>query len=77
MKSKGRSNSLLNLSQHSATDIKDDAEGRSVRSRLLSRSAPATKEPETVRIITKDLIRDLRQVEAKGFYTVETCSYPY
>ncbi|XP_051727146.1 cilia- and flagella-associated protein 45 [Ctenopharyngodon idella] len=48
--------------QHSAADMKDDAEGRSVRSRSLSSSAPATKEPksETVRIITKDLIRDLR-----------------
>lgn len=74
MKRKGRSNSLLNLSQHSAADMKDDAEGRSVRSRSLSSSAPATKEPksETVRIITKDLIRDLRQVEAEGFHAVDT-----
>uniref|UniRef100_A0A671NQE8 Cilia- and flagella-associated protein 45 n=1 Tax=Sinocyclocheilus anshuiensis TaxID=1608454 RepID=A0A671NQE8_9TELE len=50
------------LKQHSAGDMKDDPEGGSVRSRTLSRSAPAPKEPksETVRIITKDLIRDLR-----------------
>ncbi|ROJ29137.1 Cilia- and flagella-associated protein 45 [Anabarilius grahami] len=55
--------------QHSAADVKNDAEGRSVRSRSLSGSAPATKEPKmaTVRIITKDLIRDLRQVEAEDF----------
>ncbi|XP_026086818.1 cilia- and flagella-associated protein 45 [Carassius auratus] len=48
------------LKQHSAGDMKDDPEWGSVRSR--SRSAPAPKEPktETVRIITKDLIRDLR-----------------
>ncbi|KAK2894850.1 hypothetical protein Q8A67_012079 [Cirrhinus molitorella] len=48
--------------QHSAADMKDDPEGRSVRSRKLSYSAPAPREPksETVRIITKDLIRDLR-----------------
>ncbi|XP_059420797.1 cilia- and flagella-associated protein 45 isoform X1 [Carassius carassius] len=48
------------LKQHSAGDMKDDPEDESVRSR--SRSAPAPKEPktETVRIITKDLIRDLR-----------------
>uniref|UniRef100_A0A672S2X8 Cilia- and flagella-associated protein 45 n=1 Tax=Sinocyclocheilus grahami TaxID=75366 RepID=A0A672S2X8_SINGR len=46
--------------QHSAGDMKDDPEGGSVR--LRTRSAPAPKEPnlETVRIITKDLIRDLR-----------------
>lgn len=69
MKRKGRSNSLLNRSQHSAADVKDDAEGRSLRSRSLSGSSPATKEPkmETVRIITKDLIRDLRQ---EGFLTL-------
>lgn len=50
------------LKQHSAGDAKDDPECGSVRSRTLSRSAPAPKEPksETVRIITKDLIRDLR-----------------
>ncbi|XDV28641.1 hypothetical protein PO909_031872, partial [Leuciscus waleckii] len=46
--------------QHSAADMKDGAEGRSVRSRTLSRTAAATKQPETIRIITKDLIRDLR-----------------
>ncbi|XP_067275963.1 cilia- and flagella-associated protein 45 [Pseudorasbora parva] len=46
--------------QNSDADMKGDAEGRSKRSRSLSRSAPATKEPETARIITKDLIRDLR-----------------
>lgn len=65
------------MSQHSAGDMKDDPEGGSMR--LMTRSAPAPKEPhlETVRIITKDLIRDLRQVEAKGFYNVVTCSCPY
>lgn len=41
----------------SACEIKSLAKGG-------SRSAPATKtqNPETVRVITKDLIRDLRQV---------------
>ncbi|CAM4584001.1 unnamed protein product [Leuciscus chuanchicus] len=39
---------------------------REVKVRRLSCTAPAAKKPETVRIITKDLIRDLRQVEAKG-----------
>lgn len=65
MKIKGRLNCLL--SQHSAGDMKDNPEGGSMR--LRTSSAPAPKEPhlETVRIITKDLIRDLRQVEAKGF----------
>ncbi|XP_056622682.1 cilia- and flagella-associated protein 45 [Triplophysa dalaica] len=42
--------------QHAAK--KDVAEGPSTRSRSLTRSAPARS--ETVRIITKDLIRDLR-----------------
>lgn len=43
--------------QHFA-DIKDVSEGESARSPSLSRSAPAKS--ETVRIITKDLIRELR-----------------
>lgn len=45
-------------------DNKDVAGGNSARSRSVSLSAPALKEArsETVRIITKDLIRDLRQV---------------
>ncbi|XP_073706254.1 cilia- and flagella-associated protein 45 [Garra rufa] len=48
--------------QNSEAGMKDNPEGGSVRSRRLSTSAPASKEPksETVRIITKDLIRDLR-----------------
>lgn len=45
------------LSQHLA-DIKDVSEGESASSRSLSRSAPAKS--ETVRVITKDLIRELR-----------------
>ncbi|KAI7802778.1 coiled-coil domain-containing protein 19, partial [Triplophysa rosa] len=54
--------SLFGTPKQHVADNKDVAEGNSARSRSLSRSAPALKEArsETVRIITKDLIRDLR-----------------
>ncbi|TRY81858.1 hypothetical protein DNTS_011419, partial [Danionella cerebrum] len=61
-----QNSSLVNLPQHSVLE-KD--QGRNDKSRATSRSAPASKEPktETVRIITKDLIRELRQVhQTKG-----------
>ncbi|KAL7870424.1 hypothetical protein SRHO_G00079210 [Serrasalmus rhombeus] len=50
--------SLFGAPKQSACELKDEAKG----SRALSHSAPASKsqKTETVRIITKDLIRDLR-----------------
>lgn len=47
---------------HSTADMHNHPEGENERTRSLSHSAPSSKEPksETIRIITKDLIRDLR-----------------
>ncbi|XP_072551518.1 cilia- and flagella-associated protein 45 isoform X2 [Salminus brasiliensis] len=53
---------LFATPKQSAYELKDEAKGSMSGSRKLSRSAPASKaqKTETVRIITKDLIRDLR-----------------